>query len=799
MKNRGIHIGKARASFLTIFSLGLGFSLSGQTVLEKEEANRKGRVIAADEALSAGDEAYLSSDFEEAVIKYREAFALVPEGEKTAKYREATRERYAQAAVQAAKVRNRQGDRAGALEMVNEVLGKNAHPDYFPAQKLKSQLDDPIKTNPVATKEFAQKVDEVRRLLYQARGFYDLGDFDRAIGTYQKVLRIDSYNKAARRGMAEAQRQISDYANAARDHTRAEFLKQVDAGWQLPEPNQDLGNLEVLGNGLVIDPSNDLGISDKLDDIILPQIVFDENTIEEALEILGGLSRQLDPDVIEDRKGISFVLNVGSGNSPEIDALLEKRFSFRLTNVPLREVLKYATSQTGMDFRVDSFAVVVFPLNGSTDDLVVRRYQVPPGFLDQTSAGAAVEDDPFAAEENTNKVTLAPRLTAEQYLKEQGVDFPEGASATYNANLGELIVKTTSTGHNYVRSLVETLVLEEPFAVIIETKIIRIEQENLAELGFDVSLSQLAQSGDVILGGGTLGNGAPGAFTGDPVTAGLRSGDFAFPGNSLDALIESETTQPIGGEVAAPGVVSLLGVGNDFAFSTLLRGLNQKSGADLMTQPSVVTRSGQQAVIESGQNFTYPGEYEPPELPNNVGATTIDPVTGQGVSTSSFPVTPAHPTDFQTRFLGTTLEVQPVVSEDRKTAEVTFNLEVDEFLGFINYGSPITGGSSATVFGAAGFTQASTVGEITSNDILVPIFDRVGLNTKLEIATGQTIIAGGLVSETVEDVQDKVPILGDIPLLGRLFQSNGVRREKEVLLVFVTVRIVDPGGKPVQN
>ena len=72
-------------------------------------------------------------------------------------------------------------------------------------------------------------------------------------------------------------------------------------------------------------------------------------------------------------------------------------------------------------------------------------------------------------------------------------------------------------------------------------------------------------------------------------------------------------------------------------------------------------------------------------------------------------------------------------------------------------------------------------------------------NTKLEIATGQTIIAGGLVSETVEDVQDKVPILGDIPLLGRLFQSNGVRREKEVLLVFVTVRIVDPGGKPVQN
>ena len=54
-------------------------------------------------------------------------------------------------------------------------------------------------------------------------------------------------------------------------------------------------------------------------------------------------------------------------------------------------------------------------------------------------------------------------------------------------------------------------------------------------------------------------------------------------------------------------------------------------------------------------------------------------------------------------------------------------------------------------------------------------------------------------SKDVETVEDKVPLLGDIPFLGRFFTSDVLQREKEAIVIFVTVRIVDPGGNPVQN
>jgi general secretion pathway protein D len=64
---------------------------------------------------------------------------------------------------------------------------------------------------------------------------------------------------------------------------------------------------------------------------------------------------------------------------------------------------------------------------------------------------------------------------------------------------------------------------------------------------------------------------------------------------------------------------------------------------------------------------------------------------------------------------------------------------------------------------------------------------------------GHTVVMGGLIRETLTTFEDKVPLLGDIPLLGRLFRSEGTSSQKRNLLIFVTARLVDPSGTNVNQ
>ena len=73
------------------------------------------------------------------------------------------------------------------------------------------------------------------------------------------------------------------------------------------------------------------------------------------------------------------------------------------------------------------------------------------------------------------------------------------------------------------------------------------------------------------------------------------------------------------------------------------------------------------------------------------------------------------------------------------------------------------------------------------------------LNTSVTIWDGQTGAIGGLIREDVQNVQDKVPLFGDIPLLGRFFRTNSEQHFKKNLMIFVTGRLIDPAGQPVNS
>jgi len=98
-----------------------------------------------------------------------------------------------------------------------------------PATKNEAEsLDDPIRTSPALSYEHRKLVDDVRRGLYTAEGNFNLGKYDEAKREYEKVLRTDPYNQAARRGLEGVASAKSDSYRATYDKTRAELLTEFD-------------------------------------------------------------------------------------------------------------------------------------------------------------------------------------------------------------------------------------------------------------------------------------------------------------------------------------------------------------------------------------------------------------------------------------------------------------------------------------------------------------------------------------------------------------------------------------------
>jgi len=435
-----------------------------------------------------------------------------------------------------------------------------------------------------------------------------------------------------------------------------------------------------------------------------------------------------------------------------------------------------------------------------------------------TGAGATSQSNLVQGTSTTrqhllNDRQLVGRADAKTMLQSMGVQFPvitlpdgrtDTASATFWPHTGVLIVRNTQDNLDMVDALVDQANASQPKQVEIESKFVEINQNNLKELGFDWLLGPFSINGKVFGSGGTAGNGVPvnpadfpfvnntnqpigstqpgqpiGQF---PVTSGNRSGNFGISANALDALLVPGLGQAAG---VAPGIFGLAGVFTNPQFQVVIRALNQKKGIDLLSAPKVTTKSGQRAIIEVVREFRYPRTYTPPQVPS-IGTTTA--VANQVVPVV---VTPTTPQDWETRNTGVTLEVEPVVGGDATTIDLNLVPQVVEFEGFINYGSPINAVGVQTIGGAIS-TSVPII--LTQNVINQPVFSTRKVTTSVNVYDGQTVVLGGLMREDVQKVEDKTPIIGDIPLIGRAFRTNVDQHIKKNLIIFVTARVITPSG-----
>lgn len=818
-----------------------GYGYSG--LAEREMIRRQDAVREGDRLLAEGREAYAKGDYQKAVDKYKQALDKVPDAPMFADRRQSYAAHYGDASVALAMQDRKVGKYAEARTLLEGVLAVD--PENGDAKRELGYLDDPIRTNPALTYEHTQNVDKVRRTLYTAEGNYNLGKYDDAKREYENVIRLDPYNSAARRGLERIASAKADYYRAAYDHTRAELLMQVDAAWELSVP-ADAPNLpdskinrEEGGTGVAY-------ITEKLRRIVIPRIDFEDTTVEEAIDFLRLRSAELDVLELDPaRKGVNFVVrrpraagapaagDAGAdAGAPGAEAALPaaggepgslRVKELRVRNVPLAVALKYICDQTKLRYKVDDFAVTLVPQTESGEDIFTRTFSVPPDFSAALDGGGGAggggggEVDPFAEPAaGGGGAKIQARKPIIDLLKSSGINFPDGTSATLSTN-GVLLVTNTPTELDKVEQLVQAIGDKLPKQVKITTKFVEISQENSDELGFDWIVNPFGISAhNMFASGGTQGNqpgrngddfvspvggtsvdgipADPSQFASNLMTNGNRSGDQAVNRNSIDAILNNPNRTAQSASVA-PGIMALTGLFSDGQVQMIMRGLAQKKGTDLMTAPSVTARSGQKATIEIIREFIYPTEYEPPELPNSVGQTSgfggLGGLVG-GSGGGSFPVTPATPTAFETRNTGVTLEIEPTIGENDFVIDLRFVPEIVEFEGFINYGSPIQSPGTD----ALGNPVTST---ITENRIEMPVFSTRRVNTALTIYDGYTVAVGGLMREDVQNVEDKVPIFGDIPLIGRLFQTKAENRIKSNLIIFVTAQIIDATGRPLRG
>jgi general secretion pathway protein D len=636
-----------------------------------------------------------------------------------------------------------------------------------------------------------------------------------------------------------------------------------------------------------------------MNSIIIPHIEFRDTTIREAIDFLREQAAENDPS----GNGVNIVLRlvplgqiappsvpvlpppgtgtpvpgapaqappagapgqVAPGGSPGVPPVpivtgpAAARITVTLDNIPLGEALRYIANQAGLKVKVEPYAVAVIPLTEQSNDLITKRYHVPPEFfggpldvgyyigtnlagagadtagtqtgvrgappvaekiIDQqavsfqtasgtgTGAGATSLANQVQGTANTrqnlyNDRQLVGRADAKTMLQSMGVSFRGDASATFWPHSGTLIVRNTQDNLDMVDALVDQANASAPKQVSIESKFVEINQNNAKELGFDWLLGPFSLNGKVFGAGGNTGNGVPlanqngvsnfpfnanGVPIGqNPVTSGNRSGDFAISANALDALLVPGLGQAVG---VAPSMFGLAGVFTNPQFQVVIRALNQKKGIDLLSAPSVTTKSGQRAIIEVVRELRYPTTFTAPQVPNvNL------PSGGSNNVAILSAVTPTTPQTFETRNTGVTLEVEPVVGGDATTIDLNLIPQVVEFEGFINYGSPIFGINPNLVSG-------TTVPQVllTQNVINQPVFSTRKVTTSVSVYDGQTVVIGGLMREDVQKTEDKVPIIGDIPLVGRAFRTNTEQHTKKNLVIFVTAKIITPAGLPVEE
>lgn len=622
---------------------------------------------------------------------------------------------------------------------------------------------------------------ELESSLRRARSQYVAGARATALASYHEIARRYPDNEEAQNFISRISSEQGTAGVIPRTETRSSLLSEVDQSWQRPEIFQEQERSASR-------ESDSAPMIRKLDSIVLPNVSFTQVEIGRVVSALSAVSQEFDPSA-EGVKGVNVVLLDPGNEKPKV--------TLTLRNTSLKRVLDFVTQSIGYQYEIQADAVVVRPGGESTsldtDFFPVSRATV----LRMTGAGSSGGSDssassnPFSSAGASNdsgpSSNEAPGMQA--FLQQAGVNFEgtSGSSLAYDGS--SIIVTQTARNLERIRNILNRY--NDIRQVEIEAKFMEVQEGALEELGvnWNVATKATQRNAGVQADYSTSNRALSAAYSS---SVGTQQGSIVRPGGqTIDAngniSVSSDLNIPIlttpsripGSSYLGAGanaLASVAGVIGEFNVNAVVRALSQKEGTDLLSAPKITVLSGNPATITVAQELRYPQSFG--QTQSQVGTGSASGGGSAGVA-----ITAGTPQEFEKRNVGVELKVTPTVEEDDYSISLDLNPTVTEFDGFVEYGGPsvaISGNTTVTV--PSGFYQ--------------PIFSVRDIKTKVTIWDGATLIMGGLTREEVKKVNDKVPVLGDIPFLGKLFRSKGESTQKRNLLIFVTANLLSPGGSP---
>ncbi len=294
-----------------------------------------------------------------------------------------------------------------------------------------------------------------------------------------------------------------------------------------------------------------------------------------------------------------------------------------------------------------------------------------------------------------------------------------------------LLLQDTADRLADIRRLVATLDIPVR-QVLIEARIVVVNDDFKRDLGARVGYTTAQSNGKGIW---TTSGSAQGTDT----TLSSALANQQSTGSSFPVNVPTGSNAPqrynVNLPVPTPAGSFALGIlGSNYIVDLELSAAQAETRAEVISSPRVITANQKEATIEQGTEIPY-------QQSASSGATTIS---------------------FKKAVLS--LKVTPQITPDNR---IILDLDV----------------------------KKDTIGTITvaSGGVNVPSIDTREIATQVLVNDGQTVVLGGILETEHRDAQTKVPLLGDIPVLGALFKEQGKTNNKDELLIFVTPKIVREG------
>ncbi len=751
----------------------------GDVVSSAESLIRQGTAESIDKALAdldAADRALGTASLSNAGLKER-----IKEAKGSALARRAlvaieARDMIKATAVIAQYAELKGNDDARVIRLQKEFASKRNDPTYRNVDEISPGL--------------RVKDDKVNELLVRGRARYLYGDYQGALDSYREVLQYQPNNSESKAYQIRIRQMLSENSGQwNRGVTKGKLLELLDETWKLPEVfNRE--NIKVdsaNGNDPVIE---------KMKSIQLPEgFLVRDQPLDRALILLQTQAATYD----KDQKGVNIVLIDTANKNPTV--------SLQLRNVSVYQALDYTCKRVGFSFTVGSGGIVevredtgdslleteIYPLSTAA---VLKMTGLGAGGGAGAAAGGGAAS-PFggaaAGGAGAGDGQRPEEVAIKNFLTRSGVAFELPATLSYDGT--NLIVYQSRKNLDRVKNIIRRY--SDIKQVHIEAKFMEVEQKILNELGVNWSLTPTINQANAL-----LPNPLPAPFNQIDPTATVRAGTNLRSINSVFATNNSSvrslnvTGIPAIPQPAPnfPGGINLgntnqsysanVGIIGAETLGLAIRAIEENAGSDLMSSPSLTVLDGKTAVIKVAQLLRYPQAYG--DTQSNVGTSGGGGNGNGGVTTgAAVAITAGTPQDFTIQEVGVTLEVTPTVAADDSIA-LNLKPKVTEFEGFVEYGGTsvaISGGVTVSV--PSGFFQ--------------PIFSTREVTTEVTVFDGATVVIGGLTREEVKTIDDKVPVLGSIPLIGAAFRSSGKSIQKKSLMVFVTANLVSPGGATLRS